>query len=171
MGGLTSPEFNAHTEEAWGKLNADFDRIVKEGIVDEILAEKKEAVDTWKEIESLSKQVTTGNDKFRDYLRVSCEYGRIKYEIIEQAWIVMLKGLKGDKTGEYDVDAILKAYKNYKKLWADFKALKENNEQCATLYVPYGFSNLYKDLHSDEGMEKAVNKYAGIAMKLKKKKH
>jgi len=162
MGGLTSPDFNSYTEEAWGKLNRDFVEINEKGIVDDILKEKAEAVNVWREIESLSEQITTGDEKFRDYLRVSCKYGRIKYEIIQQAWIVMLKGMEGDKKGTYDVKTIHDAYLKYVKLWNDFRALKAGNEQCATLYFPYSFSNRYKELHCDEGMDKAVKKYVKL---------
>ncbi len=160
MGGITAPEFNSQTDEAWGKTNKEFNEIVEKGLVDTILQEKKHAVDIWKEIEKLAGTVTSGDEKFRDYLRVSSSYGRIKYEIIRQAWIVMLKGLEGDKTGRYDKEVIKTAFRNYEALWKEFADLKANNEQCATLYLPFGFSNNYKDLHSDEGMDKAVRKYA-----------
>ena len=159
MGGLTAPEFNNHTDEAWGKTNKEFFEIVKKGLVDEILSEKAQAVGFWNEIEILANSITSGDEKFQDYLRVSCTYGRIKYDIIQQAWIVMLKGLEGDRSGTYDNEVILTAIKKYDKLWNEFKALKRENEQCASLYLPYGFNNHYDELHSDEGMEKAVRKY------------
>jgi len=160
MGGLTAPEFNDHTDEAWGKTNKEFFEIVDKGLVDDILAEKAQAVAFWNEIEQLAVSITTGDEKFRDYLQVSCTYGRIKYDIIQQAWIVMLKGLEGEKLGKYEEEVIKKATQKYEQLWKEFKALKKNNEQCASLYLPYGFNNHYKELHSDEGMDKAVRKYA-----------
>lgn len=160
MGGLTSPDYNSQTSEAWGKLNQDFENIVKKNLVDSILNEKTKAVETWEKIEQLSKSITTGSDKFRDYLTVSCTYGRIKYDIIRQGWIVMLKGLQGDKTHSYNRKAIETAYHSYEKLWKEFDDLKAHHPQCATLYVPYGFNNKYADFHSDEGMDKAVKKYA-----------
>ncbi|MBI9063891.1 MAG: hypothetical protein JEZ14_18050 [Marinilabiliaceae bacterium] len=160
MGGLTAPEFNDHTDEAWGKTNKEFFEIVDNGLVDEILTEKAQAVAFWNEIEQLAASITSGDEKFRDYLRVSCTYGRIKYDIIQQAWIVMLKGLEGEKSGKYEKEVIRKASQKYEQLWKEFKVLKKNNEQCASLYLPYGFNNHYKELHSDEGMDKAVRKYA-----------
>lgn len=162
MGGLTAPDFNRQTDEAWGKTNKEFNEIVAKGLVDTILQEKKHAVDMWMEIERLAGTVTSGDEKLRDYLRVSASYGRIKYEIIQQAWIVMLKGLEGDKAGSYNKEVIQTAFLNYKALWKEFAELKANNEQCATLYQPFGFSNKFKDLHSDEGMDKAVRKYEAI---------
>lgn len=162
MGGLTSPEFNDHTDEAWGKTNKEFFEIVEKGLVDEILSEKSQAVDMWNKIETLADSITSGDEKFKDYLRVSCKYGRIKYDIIRQAWIVMLKGLEGDKSGTYDKEIILAAVKKYDKLWNEFQVLKRDNEQCASLYLPYGFNNHYAELHCDEGMERAVRKYEGL---------
>lgn len=163
MGGLTVPEFNDYTDEAWGKTNKEFFEIVDKGLVDEILAEKEQAVGYWKEIETLANSISSGDNKFKDYVRVSCTYGRLKYEIIQQAWIVMLKGLDGEKSGKYDKKAIQDAYHKYNKLWKEFFVLKKNNEQCASLYLPYGFNNDYDELHCDEGMDKAVIKYKKMA--------
>ncbi len=160
MGGLTAPEFNDHTDEAWGKTNKEFFEIVENGLVDAVLEEKTEAVGIWKEIEQMAGKVSTGDEQFRDYLKVSCSYGRIKYEIIQQAWIVMLKGLQAEKTGENENEIIQSAFDKYNSLWKEFENLKLNNEQCASLYLPYGFNNHYQELHSDEGMDKAVRKYA-----------
>lgn len=159
IGGLTEDTFNDHTSEAWGKTNKEFREIVENGIVNEILTEKDNAVKIWEEIEQLAFSITGGDEKFRDYVRVSSTYGRIKYDIIKQGWIVMLKGLEGDKLGKYEIQIIEKAADEYYNLWKEFKQLKANNEQCASLYLPYGFNNHYKELHTDEGMDKAVMKY------------
>jgi hypothetical protein len=157
MGGITAPEFNSHTKEAWGKLNKDFKVIVDKNLVDAVLEEKAMAVGIWNEIERLSKSITSGDDKFKDYLRVSSSYGRIKYEIIQQAWIIMLKAMESEKTRIYEKAAILDAKVKYDQLWNDFKYLKANNQQCATLYQPYSFDLNYETFHGEEGMDKAVN--------------
>ncbi len=65
----------------------------------------------------------------------------------------------------FDKDAILIATKNYDKLWIEFAALKNEDEQCALIYLPFGFNNHYDELHSDEGMDKAVRKYAKLICK------
>lgn len=165
MGGLTAPEFNDQTDEAWGKTNKEFFEIVEKGLVDEILEEKAQAIGYWNTIEKLAASITSGDKELREYIGVSSTYGRIKYEIIQQAWIVMLKGLEGEKSGNYDTDVILTASKKYNRLWEEFKLLEEENEQCASIYLPYGFNNHYDALHSDEGMDKAVKKYTVLAQK------
>lgn len=162
MGGITDPEFNNHTAEAWGKLNEDFEYIVENDLVFDVLAEKAQAVSFWKEIEILANSITSGDEKIQDYVRVSSAYGRIKYEIIQQGWIVMLKGMEGEKNGRFDTIRILDAKSKYDQLWKDFKELKERNQQCATLYLPYSFDLNNEDFHGDEGMDKAVNKYASL---------
>lgn len=161
MGGITAPDFNNH-EEAWGRLNEDFQRIIDQNLVDEILAEKQQAVQIWEKIEILSQSISTGDEQLKDYLKVSCTYGRIKYEIIHQAWIVILRGLEGEKKGFFNIDTIKTAKQKYDKLWVEFRLLKDNNPQCATLYKPFSFMLGNADLHGEEGMDKAVNKYASL---------
>ena len=129
------------------------------------MAEKQQALNIWKKIENLSQTVTTGDEQFKDYLKVSSTYGRIKYEIIQQAWIVMLRGMEGEKSGVFDTESITVAKHKYDELWKEFRALKANNEQCATLYKPYSFMLGNDDLHGEEGMQKSVNRYFSLASK------
>jgi len=163
MGGITAKDFNNH-EEAWGRLNEDFEQIISKGLVEDVLAEKEQAVHIWKKIETLSQLVITGDKLFKDYLKISSTYGRIKYEIIQQAWIVMLKGMEGEKKEVFDRELIIKSKHKYDQLWEEFRALKANNPQCATLYKPYGFMLGNEDLHGEEGMEKAVNRYLSLVV-------
>lgn len=160
MGGITTDAFNNHTSEAWGKLNEDFKKIIADGLIDEVLDEKRQAVDIWKKIETLSKTVSSGDEKFRDYLKVSCSYGRIKYEIIEKAWFIMLNGMQETNNVVNNTPLIKEAKLRYDELWNEFQLLKANNEQCATLYKPYSFMLGTSDLHGEEGMHKAVEKYS-----------
>lgn len=164
MGGVTVEDFNGNTDEAWGKLNDDFRRIIDNGMTEVILEEKQRAVDIWKRIEALSQSVSSGDEKFKDYLKVSCTYGRIKYEIIQQAWIVMLMGMEGELRGNSESESITTAKSRYDDLWSEFEALKINNPQCASLYLPYSFKLGPEVMHGKEGMEKAVQKYAGDVM-------
>ena len=167
MGGITSTDFNDH-QEAWGRLNEDFKNIVNQNLVDGILEEKQQAVNIWKKIENLSQTVTTGDEQFKDYLKVSSTYGRIKYEIIQQAWIVMLRGMEGEKNGVFNIESIMASKHKYDELWEEFKALKSNNIQCATLYKPYSFMLGNVDLHGEEGMQKSVNRYFSLISEIKK---
>ncbi|WP_186758602.1 hypothetical protein [Echinicola salinicaeni] len=161
MGGVTTDEFNDFTEEAWGKTNEDFERILAEGIEEEIIEEKKQAVDIWKQIEVLAQEVKSGDEKAIEYLQVSSSYGRIKYSIIQVGWEIMLRGLKAEKTGNWTEPKIETLYEEYRSLWVAFKDLKNDHPESASLYLPYSFMLGTDSLHGEEGMEKAVNHYLG----------
>lgn len=159
MGGITEEAFNGQTDEAWGKLNKTFNAIIENEQTEAILEEKAEAVAIWRQIENLAQQISSGEEKTRDFIKTSSTYGRIKYEIIAQAWTIMLNGLEGDLTGSYDREKLAPAFLKYHNLWEEFKALAAGNGQVSTLYLPYSFSLDNDDLHTDEGMLKTVEHY------------
>lgn len=159
MGGIGLNKEGVPSKDSHGKLNRNFFDILEKRIVNEILEEKLEAVKIWKKIEKLSQNITSGDEKLRDYIKVSSTYGRIKYEIIQQAWLVMLKGIEGDQKGTHEIQIIKESIQNYDNLWVAFNQLKAENEQCASLYVPYGFNNDVPELHTDKGMDLAINYY------------
>jgi hypothetical protein len=111
----------------------------------------------------LADEIETGDDNFRDYLEVSSQYGLIKYSIIQQGWIIMLKGTEGDITGIYEEETIRDAIRKYDKLWDDFRQLKAENPDCATLYMPYSFVFEPPAYHEAEGMKTSVDRYREIA--------
>jgi len=122
-----------------GQLKGFFDRAIAGGLVEEVLAEKRESVDMWRKIVELSNQIITTDEKLNEFLVSSAEYGRIKYEIIENGWIVMLLGHIGDKTGEYDKERIGEAITRYDELWDEWKQLEKDSPSCASIYQPNGF--------------------------------
>ena len=164
MGGITTNSFNIHTSEAWGTLNSTFDYIIEKGIVDIVLEEKCSSVEIWKRMEKLSQEISTGSEKLRNHIRVSTTYGRIKYEIIYNAWIVMLKGYEGDKTGYYMHNIMQTSIENYDRLWEEFEALKRNEPQCATIYIPYSFVNNEDTKYADQGMKTSVDRYRELIL-------
>ena len=145
-------------------LNTFFDYAVKNNKVEDVINEKKDAVDIWKEIEMLSAKIKMEKPEDEKYLKVSATYGRIKYEIIEKAFTVVLLGYIGDKTGKYDKPRIRKALKQYDKLWADWKKLEKDNPSCATIYYPYAFKIDSKGVSGDKehGLTTRIDKYRKI---------
>jgi hypothetical protein len=123
-----------------GSLAGFFDDVMEKGIAEQVLAEKKESVDIWKQMVALARQIDTKDEALNEFLVSSTTYGRIKYEIYEKGWIVMLLGYIGDKTGEYDNERIRKAINRYDELWEEWKALEKNSPSCATIYEPNGFA-------------------------------
>lgn len=124
-----------------GMLKAFFDRVIKEGLVEKVLNEKKEITTVWKRIVELSEQIKTTDKDLNEFLITSAEYGRIKYEIYEMSWIVMLLGHIGDKTGVYEEERIRMAITRYDVLWQERKRLEKNSPSCASIYLPEGFGN------------------------------
>lgn len=143
-------------------LGDSFTEIILSGQVEEVLREKEKCVKIWKEIAELAEDIESDDPEFKSYLKVSCQYGLIKYSIVQKAWIIMLKGLEGDLSGEYDKEKIRVAIDDYDKLWEEFNQLKQGHPDCATLYMPYTFIFELPDYHGQEGMKKSVDKYRGI---------
>ncbi len=148
-----------------GGLKGYFDYTIQEGIVDKVLAEKKESVDMWKRMVELASQIETKDEALNEYLRTSTEYGRIKYEIIEKGWIIMLMGHIGDKTGKYDKEKIMEAIARYDELWIEWKDLEKNSPSCATIYELNGFA-IRGDLdiygNPETGIGASIDKYRSL---------
>jgi hypothetical protein len=154
-----------HFIHGLGKLKGFFNHVIEEDLAEKVLSEKKESVDMWKRMVDLAKQIETKDESLNEFLRTSTEYGRIKYEIIEKGWIVMLLGHVGDKTGEYDRERIRTAIARYDELWEEWKELEENSPSCATIYEPNGFAiRGHLDIYGnpETGIGASVDKYREI---------
>ena len=149
----------AKINEWWARdhflAEPDFSDFIRKGLVKQALAEKAEAVARWQRIEQLAHEIHFADTNTQEFVEVSCAYGRIKYEIIQQAWTVLLNGKLGDNTGHYDREKIRAAIARYDQLWAEWRALARNHECCATLYLDVGFD--YKP-----GLGAAINRYRKI---------
>jgi hypothetical protein len=121
------------------KLNNFFDYVIENNKVEDVLNEKTEAVEIWKQIEELSKRIKMNDPENEEYLKVSAAYGRFKYEIIEKAFTAVLLGYYGDKTGTYDNKRIKEAIEQYDRLWDEWKQFRDTHSSCATLYEPNAF--------------------------------
>ena len=121
--------------------NNVIDSILKKGLTNKVLAEKSESVYIWKQIEALSMDLDMKDSVLQDVIRVSCKYGRIKYELIEQMWRLMLINANDIKSNRTEIKSIIR---HYDKLWAEWKALKLSSPYCATLYTEMSFRNQQK---------------------------
>jgi len=142
-------------------LNHFFDYAINNNKVEEVITEKREAVEIWREIEKLSDKIKMDSPKDEEYLKVSAIYGRIKYEIIEKAFIAVLLGYNGDKSGSYNKKRIAEAINQYDKLWKEWEQLKSNNPSSATIYFPYAFKIDAKGVSEniEHGLITRINKY------------
>lgn len=129
----------AHVSDWWCRdefMGAiDLSDIVKAGKTKEALAEKAEAVRMWKTIEALSRQIQLPNKADKEFMEVSCTYGRIKYQIFEQVWIMQLLAAEAtiNKT-PLNKAAMSKALATYDKGWSEWRKLKTDYASCPTLY-------------------------------------
>jgi hypothetical protein len=121
--------------------------------------EKYEAVALWKKILNLSSEVRMTNKADQEYLQVSSQYGLILHQIIAEGWNIMAKGFTGDKTGKYDVPGIRNSINNYDTYWKQYKQLKDEHLDCATLYKPYAFEYVAPKYHGEKGMGASVDQY------------
>jgi hypothetical protein len=125
---------------------------VEKGLVSEAIAEKAEAVAQWKRIEALANQIKFRDPATQELVETSATYGRIKYEIFEQAWTILLLGEQAQKTKKLDRAAISRAIAKYDELWEDWRALKAEHPSCSTLYNDHGFMK-------KPGIGAAINRY------------
>ncbi|MCP4376789.1 MAG: hypothetical protein GY794_11515 [bacterium] len=145
------------------QLGGTFNGFIKRNLVDKALAEKAEAVAIWRRIETLAKQIDLPDAATKEFVVTSCTYGRIKYEIIANGWTVMLLGMVGDKTGQYDKPRIAAAIKTYDKLWDEWKKLEKSSPSCATIYKNHYCRYVsQKGMFPAPGMNDSVNKYRRI---------
>ena len=145
-------------------LKPFFNYVVENNKIDEVLTEKLEAVAIWEEMEKLAAGIEMKSDEDQNYLRISTTYGRIKYEIVKEAFTIMLLGYEGDQNGVYEMKKITTAIVRYDQLWNDWEELKAKNKECATLYYPDAFSINSNGVSGnvEGGLGATVNKYREI---------
>ena len=98
----------------------------------------------WLQIEALSKQLNCQNTNLQEAIRVSCTYGRIKYQLIEQMWKIMMAEGCYQQNIAINNQEIEEAIALYDRLWKEWKLLKQSSQWCATLYTDMAFRNQKK---------------------------
>ena len=153
------PNYNPRQFSSEGLLNKAFTQYYNDGILDEVVAEKFEAVDLWKKIEKLSKKIDMREKEDKEYVHVSSVYGLLLHQIIAEGWKIMALGFAGDKTGQYAVMEMRSAIANYDKFWSKYEQFKVSNPSAATLYKPFAFEYIAPAYHGKKGMGASVNYY------------
>ena len=130
----------------------DLSDFIKKGLVEKAIAEKAKSVAMWRKMEQLAHEIHFADTNTQEFVEVSCTYGRIKYEIIEQAWTVLFTAKLGEISGNYDREKIHAAIVRYDTLWQEWRTLAKNHAECATIDKDIGFD--YKP-----GIGAAINRY------------
>lgn len=155
----TDPNYSPKQFSSEGLLFKAFTQYYKDGLLDEAVAEKFEAVKLWEKIEKLSRKIKVAEAKDQEYIRVSSSYGLLLHHIIAEGWKVMALGFEGDQTRKYDVKEMHSAIVNYDKYWKLYERLKLENASAATLYKPFAFEYIAPSYHAEKGMGASVNFY------------
>ena len=116
-------------------MQGNIDDLLRSGKGCLYIKEKDEAVKIWDEIADLSKQISFPDRELNEFIRVSCEYGRLKYGILSAGWKMMLKKREAELLGkEIDKEETAKLIEEYDSLWTSWKDLSAYNRSCSTLY-------------------------------------
>jgi len=99
----------------------------------EALTEKAEAVKLWGEIKSLADEISWPKNSAGEFVRVSAEYGRLLFTIVEQGWRILIAGERADAAGRLDEAELAAALTRYDEAWSEYRALG-TLPQCASLY-------------------------------------
>ena len=161
-GTLRSQNSLVHKLDVWwnrdqyfGDITGQLKHVIKDHQTDAFFNEKADATRMWKRIETLSRQIQVPDPKLADFIRVSCTYGRIKCEIIEQMCRIILFGLQAQQSHQAD-PRVAESLAHYDQLWTDWRKLRADNpDACATLYVDRAFND-------KPGMGAAIDKFRSV---------
>lgn len=115
--------------------------IINRNMVGPVLAEKAEAVAIWQQIESISKQLRINDQALLEAIRISSTYGRIKYQIIEKLWGMMIEDEYIRQGKVVDRKKLADVLAEYDGLWKEWRELEKNSPYCATIYTELAFRN------------------------------
>jgi len=108
--------------------------ILQEGRMAKVLADRETAAQIWQEIERLSTTILCTDPDIREYIVVSATYGRIKYQIFEKSWKIMLLAKTGEQSGSMPSEKLQPLIAEYDQLWQEWQELAAQHPLCATLY-------------------------------------
>lgn len=115
------------------------DTLAARDLLDEALAEKAEAAALWREVVRLAEAIPFPDAATAGFVRVSAEYGLKLFTIVQHGWRVMIQGLRCDRSGSHDSDALCDAIRHYDEAWRDYRALLRFPD-CPSLYEGRYFS-------------------------------
>ena len=146
-------------DDTFADITGEMRKVRAAGLTDAFLAEKAEASATWRRIEGLAAELRVPDARRGEFIRVSCVYGRIKAELIEQMCRVMLLGLAAREKAMVD-PAVATALARYDALWAEWKRLRADHpDTCPTIYTDRAFSFARGEPGHRPGMGAAIDTF------------
>ena len=141
------------------ELQASFDLLLEQDLLEPVLAEKALAAAVWDSIVDLSAQIQFPDPETGAYVRGSAEYGQLKYHIIAAGWEVMLRGYAAEKHQTPFPHGLSATLARYDSLWVAYRSLPGRFPQCASLYQPYAFRYQRPHYQDSVGMHSSVAYY------------
>lgn len=144
-------------------LRGDFESILSNDLVEDVLAEKSLAVYIWDMLRGPARQIRSDDKALKDFIDHSIEYGILLYTIIWRSWIVQLKGMQGDQTGHYDVESIREGIEGYDLAMEQYKALSGSANSTGRVSSPYvPFQYRFTDPDPVKGVNHSVNMWRWV---------
>lgn len=144
-------------------LRGDFETILANGLVDEVLAEKSLAVYMWGMLPGPARQIRTDKKLLREFIDHSIEYGILLYTIIWRSWMVQLKGMQGDQSGTYDIEGIREGIEGYDLAMQRYNALSGTANATGQISSPYiPFQYRFTDPDPVKGVNNSVNMWRWV---------
>ena len=107
--------------------------ITEHDLTDEALKEKADAIVLWDQLCKLNKEIAWPAGPRWECVKTSAEYGRLLFNIVHQAWRVLIAGYVGEKTGKLNKAELTDALTKYDAFWAEYRELGQS-PSCASLY-------------------------------------
>jgi hypothetical protein len=134
----------AHIDLWWNRDDKmdvpDLSDFLVKGLMEESIAEKRESVAMWAQIEEIARQITFPDQRTKDFVVTSCTYGRLKHAVVTAAWELLLLSKIGDQSGDYDKPRIRKTIAAYDDFWKQWRNLEATEPFCSSIYHDYGYA-------------------------------
>jgi hypothetical protein len=149
----------AQIDNTWArddKLSApDLSDIVRRGLVERSIVEKRRAVAMWRQIQRMSGSVEFQSAPTTAFVRSSCTYGFMKYSIIAAGWTALILAQAGERSGHYDKPRIAASIVQYDELWRRWHRIALADPYSSTLVRGNAFAD-------KPGMDAAIDKLRSI---------
>ncbi len=154
MGGVHVNWTRDNTLSGLHFLQPYFDKIIAENKIKAYLDEKAEAVAIWKKIENIAKELRFEDEETQKFVYISSVYGRLKFQLFEAAWKVMLNAYAGEKKGRVDLAGLKKNMKYYDETLLQWQQFVNDHPESPSVYL-----TSYIEDGQDVGIEKTMARY------------
>lgn len=154
MGGVYLNWTRDNTISGLHFLKPYFDVIIAEGKLKAYIDEKTEAVVIWEKIERLSKRLHFKDRNTWKFVYLSSVYGRLKFQLFDAAWKVMLHAYAEEKSGKPDLIKLRKNIHYYDKTLLEWQRFVKYHRESPSMYL-----TTYVDEGQDVGIAQTIAHY------------